>query len=674
MLDKNQINNLSQREKRLFFLGYCRNHSNRYGGGGASLLSLYNEREYKKINNFLNTPPDKRDYEKFYDKDDGFSKKIIMFDENAPYEIKNKIILDSKSGSITNDVMKKYLEIELSQGDLEYLFNNHLNELQLALSSMINSSREVMFSFDSDVRAKAYSTDIAEKNIKPLCDLFMRRKTARAKFSCTPFRYIKDEELAKYYLNHPKCDENVRVAIATNPFLPDSIRNEAFRGGVDTNGICFHNLTEDIAKEIYSSAITTYMESGYSPQNPPEQGNEDKRGYNDACSALYYLFSYYPLPESIYIDFFNRMVSIGLTNVNGSLGSAISKTKSEYILENIESVKNKDNFAHIFYNKNFETKDLEEILLSAISEKTKTIRKPKKCPNYIHDYIRALTSNRTLSEVAYNEILNRVENSASDIVKSPYTPISILQKIQKMYEPDMKHYMNTYPHDKSDEYNTPQYFYTIAKFAEFFKKISSAKEYNDYYVNHIKHSISIASANAYKFGYNNDIIYNDGNHFGKYSFSDSVFSDAFAPYRKETLSKIHEKANSKDDIDRFLFSYLEKEMNRCEEKYNLLNSPYGKIEKIYSDFASSLSSSSHENKLFTEIDDAANKFIDAYKSLLDIGPRYSPPVLEYMEKYTDLVTSTSYYYSAKANPVTFLASAEDDFAAKEKDEFKEEER
>lgn len=673
MLDKNQIDNLSQREKRLFFLGYCRNHLNRYGTGGFSQLPLYNEREYKKINDFLNTPHNKRNYEKFYDKDDEFSKEIIMSDENAPYEIKNKIILDSKSG-ITNYIMKKYLEIELTQKDLEYLFNNHLNELQLALSSMISSNRETMYSFDSDVRAKSYNTNIAEKNIKPLCDLFMRRKTVRAKFCCTPFRYIKDEELAKYYLNHPKCDESVRVAIATNPFLPDGVRNEAFNGGIDTNGIQFYSLTEDIAKEIYSSAITTYMESGYSPQNPPLKGNEDKKGYNDACSALHYLFSYYPLPESIYIDFFNRMVSIGLTNANNPLGYVISKTKSDYILENIESVKNKDNFAHIFYNKNFETKDLEEILLSAIIVKTKVIRKPKKYPNYIHDYIRILTSSRTLSEVTYNEILSRVENSASDIVNSPYTPISVLQKIQKMYEPDMKHYMNTYPHDKSDEYNTPQYFYTVAKFAEFFKKISSTKEYNDYYANYIKYSISTASANAYKFGYDNDIIYNDGNHFGKYSFSDSVFSDAFAPYRKETLSKIHEKANGEDEVDKFLFSYLEKEMNRCEEKYNLLNSPYGKMEKIYSDFVSGLSGSSHEQKLFTEIDDAANKFADAYKNLLDIGPRYSPPVLEYMEKYTDLLISTTYYYSAKANPITFLASAEDEFEKKEKNEFKEEER
>ena len=416
------------------------------------------------------------------------------------------------------------------------------------------------------------------------------------------------------------------------------------------------------------------MESGYSPQNPPVKGNEDKRGYNDASSALYYLFSYYPMPESIYIDFFNRMVSIGLTNANNPLGYVISKTKSDYILENIKSVKNKDNFAHIFYNKNFETKDLEGILLSAVIVKTKTIRKPKKCPNYIHDYIRALASSRTLSEATYNEILDRVENSASDIVTSPYTPISVLQKIQKMYEPDMKHYMNTYPHDKSDKYNTPQYFYTVAKFAEFFKKISSTKEYNDFYANHIKYSISTASANAYKFGYNNDIIYNNGNHFGKYSFSDSVFLDAFAPYRKETLSKIHEKANSENEVDKFLFSYLEKEMNRCEEKYNLLNSPYGKMEQIYSDFTSGLSSSSHEQKLFTEIDAAANKFADAYKGLLDIGPRCSPPVLEYMEKYTDLLTSSSYYYSAKSNPITYLASAEDEFVAKEKGEFKEEER
>ena len=98
------------------------------------------------------------------------------------------------------------------------------------------------------------------------------------------------------------------------------------------------------------------------------------------------------------------------------------------------------------------------------------------------------------------------------------------------------------------------------------------------------------------------------------------------------------------------------------------------MEQIYSDFTSGLSSTFQEQKLFTEIDDAANKFADAYKSLLDIGPKCSPPVLEYMEKYTDLLTSTSYYYSAKSNPITYLASAEDEFETKEKDEFKEEER
>lgn len=299
----------------------------------------------------------------------------MVMHKNVPQYIVNDIVSDIiddkkfKGTILRNDILFKSLYHDISQRNVIGIWNEMGTGIFLRLNG---------FSHKSNPTDKE-TYPFAENTTQLLCCFAMRSKKNRNfDINCLPFYFLKDENFAEKILDKKKCDEITRTAIASNPFLPDRIRNKAYENGIDP----LHTIhfTEHMINDLYSIAAETYTEMPLNPYTKLRKTStkEELSAYNTAKKFLCKVLYNRELPESMEIDLFNRLQKI---NINNSHDEVLF-----YLLQNTQSSKVLKGIYHFRFNSNTEVAFQnpympKSILKQRMEELAKQVRKMKKLPS-----------------------------------------------------------------------------------------------------------------------------------------------------------------------------------------------------------------------------------------------------------------------------------------------------
>ena len=273
---------------------------------------------------------------------------------------------------------------------------------------------------------------IPQKNIQSLCNSFLKRKSLRTIPSKTPFCFITDNDFALSVIHNSKADEIVFTAVAMNKNLSDKVRDEAFDLGVNylDLDISKTGLTEHMINEIYESAVQTYTELELNPvtyYGKKEYSKDEIKAFEQCCDCLRSMVSRRLLNESLQNDLFNRIVYLNQKSGNYLLQELLTRTKSEYIFNNLSSVRNQSDLSYSVCRNEYIP---ENILNDKINEYFGIMEaKRKAVPTYILQFFDYLIGIRKLDDKILKTMCNLDLGCDDSIAISVYASQNVLNDI-----------------------------------------------------------------------------------------------------------------------------------------------------------------------------------------------------------------------------------------------------
>ena len=301
---------------------------------------------------------------------------------------------------MARSILEKVLERDLSEKTLDAILKQHPAVIT-GVFGAYDIERQPCY-------RNADTKDVSESNKEKLAKMFMKRKTLRRSAGVQPVRYVKNEEIAEWCLNHPKCDEVTRTAVAKNKNLSDAIRDRAFDEGVDYKDF-YADLTPHMVNEVYESVASAYTDGLINPSNYRNIGSHltsedrfNKKMFENAMYFLRQMINNNAMTEAVEIDLFNRIADYNSKNTNTVLTALLSNTKSEYIFNNLDRIKHKRDAVYGYANPNIPSAVIDK----KIEEYVKKYGGKADMPKYAEVFFEQVGKYHTLPDSIYEYFFN----------------------------------------------------------------------------------------------------------------------------------------------------------------------------------------------------------------------------------------------------------------------------
>lgn len=609
-----------------------------------SFKEKYNYKDKDKIVALSTEPVSEETVNKLMEEKDYMKLIAIMSNPKNPVKYTEDIVLMAiEQGNYFpyrdfSEMLRKYIILKSLERDLSEKTLNEMMKKQFSIVSDALGKYEDK-TWGNDFTYK----EISEHNLETMVKLFMRRKSYRRNAAIQPVRYIKNEEIARECLDHPKCDEVTRTAIAKNKNLSDKIRDEAFDGGVDYKEF-YVDLTPHMINEVYESVVSAYTDGLVNPANygkinghSPAEIKADKKPHENARYFLKQMIENGAVTESVEIDLFNRIADYQSNYTNPLLIALLINTKSEYIFNHLNSIKHKYDVVFGYDNPNIP----KDIVDKKTEEYVKKFGNKSQMPQYAEFYFDRIGRKYELPDSIYQYFLNKYKNEPSEIlhrVEYGFIPNRYLNEIMENRKDVLVKVRNSVDIDVV--------IYNICAVADIFRKHLSVQEAT----NMLSYMDSSGMISRIKRTQKNDeFIIEDlsGNNY--------YFKELLERYKKIDTEKIENiKKDFKDRIEKTKDPYLKTLYNSMINNLDILEEAKNTdmVEGFLNNknlfFIQEYFLNTKENgALIQKVSNVTSKFCDEVMenpvNMYLKCEQYAEEAIEFMEKVDKTKPAANYY-------------------------------
>lgn len=365
-----------------------------------------------------------------------------VLQEMASYDNLPEDIRDSMINYLIKTSKTKFYNMEQRDYILCNLFSKPLSKKQADTIIWFYEKENDVFS-----NFIALSKDIPEENLKRIIENFLPQKSKTNRVEITgslraALLNIRDEEYVKLILKSPLCKENVRNLLIQNKNLSDEIKKEIWNEGVDIEHIGnAKNISKEIMEDIYNSVVYALTESEVNPRSVEDKSiprGTDRNiitAYEKAKNIMIVLIQSNTLTEDMEYDLYERFKDMDLRRNNDVLSALIHFTKNEKILRDcVKNIKSEAIIRECMRNEHMP----EDIVQREAEKIIKQYNKKQTLSRKNKDTLITICQKQiALPEQAYRIFFadNTESRIGQKIIMSPYTPIGILNQMDKMVSP-----------------------------------------------------------------------------------------------------------------------------------------------------------------------------------------------------------------------------------------------
>lgn len=364
----------------------------------------------------------------------------------APTPIINKIFQTS------TERFKKENDKLWEECGTQCLKSKHLSDSNIAEGVECYFYNGIRRQLLNSIQRKAYKTFPApfpQKVMEKICEKMISMPESERNrlllYDTNAFCMIKNEEFYKKMAK--QADETILTKLASNPHIKESVRNEVYDRGVLVRELM--NPTNYMMKDMYLSAVSSYMDFSFNPSLPRSQTTikrtDDKEtrrlktAYQDAEQFLYRRIEAHELSSSCEVDLIQRFLSMPSIKNTELLNAFLTNTRNPDVLERTMMAKRfvagKNIACQNPYMPEERLKEAANKIEDGFAKATNACEYLKKKESQINNILSSITAKNSF----YNMIMRFINinnfNALNDIcfsfIMSSHTPEKYLDEVLK---------------------------------------------------------------------------------------------------------------------------------------------------------------------------------------------------------------------------------------------------